>query len=466
LFNQRIWDARPGIGTDKSASPALTDGPSTQRVSVFQFLTTATNSMLQEPVFHASRDTKSSMENVFCQLQFNQRIWDARPGIGTDKFAWPALTDGPSTQRVSAFQFLTTATNSMLQEPVFHASRDTKSSRDNAFCQPSLNQRIWDARLGIGTDKSASPALKDGPSTQRVSAFQFLTTATNLMLQELVLHASRDTKSSMENVFCQLQFNQRIWDARPGIGTDKSASPALTDGPSTQRVSAFQFLTTATNSMLQEPAFHASRVMKSLRENVFCQPSLSQRIWDARPGIGTDKFASPALTDGPSTQRVSAFQFLTTATNLMLQEPAFHASRDTKSSRENVSCQPLLNQRIWDARLGIGTDKFASPALTDGPSTQRVSVFQFLTTATNSMLQEPAFHASRDTKSSMENVFCQLQFNQRIWDARPGIGTDKSALPALTDGPSTQRVSVFQFLTTATHGMLQVPVFHAIRDMN
>ena len=129
-------------------------------------------------------------------------------------------------------------------------------------------------------------------------------------------------------------------------------------------------------------------------------------------------------------------------------------------------CHQMPDQAIWDVKLGIGISKSASPALTDGPSTQRVSAFQFLTTATNSMLQEPVFHASRDTKSSMENVFCQLQFNQRIWDARPGIGTDKSASPALTDGPSTQRVSVFQFLTTATHGMLQEPVFHAIRDMN
>jgi hypothetical protein len=270
----------------------------------------------------------------------------------------------------------------------------------------------------------------------------------------------------MDNASCQPSLNQRIWDARPGIGTDKSASPALTDGPSTQRVSVFQFLTTATNSMPQEPVFHASRDTKSSRENVFCQLQFNQKIWDARLGIGTDKFALSAQPDGPSTQRVFAFQFPTTATNLMLQEPVFHASRDTKSSRENVFCQLLPNQKIWDVKLGIGTDKFVLSAQPDGPSTQRVFAFQFLTTATNSMLQEPVFHATRDTKSSRDNASCQLQFNQRIWDARPGIGTDKFASPALTDGPSTQRVSVFQFLTTATHGMLQEPVFHAIRDMN
>jgi hypothetical protein len=66
----------------------------------------------------------------------------------------------------------------------------------------------------------------------------------------------------MDNASCQPSLNQRIWDARPGIGTDKSASLALTDGPSTQRVSAFQFLTTATHGMLQEPVFHATKVMK------------------------------------------------------------------------------------------------------------------------------------------------------------------------------------------------------------
>ena len=144
----------------------------------------------------------------------------------------------------------------------------------------------------------------------------------------------------------------------------------------------------------------------------------------------------------------------------------FHAIKVMKSSRDNVSCQLQFKPKIWDVKLGIGTDKSASPALTDGPSTQRVSVFQFLTTATNSMPQEPVFHATRDTKSSRDNASCQLQFNQRIWDARPGIGTDKSASPALTDGLPTQRVFVFQFLTYANNMLLQELVNHAIKVMN
>jgi len=55
-----------------------------------------------------------------------------------------------------------------------------------------------------------------------------------------------------------------------------------------------------------------------------------------------------------------------------------------------------LNQPIWDAKFGIGTNKFVSNAQPDGPSTQRVSVFQFLTTATNGMLQEPVLLVIKD----------------------------------------------------------------------
>jgi hypothetical protein len=63
-------------------------------------------------------------------------------------------------------------------------------------------------------------------------------------------------------------------------------------------------------------------------------------------------------------------------------------------------------------------------------------------------------------------VFCHQMPDQAIWDVKLGIGISKSASPALTDGPSTQRVSAFQFLTTVTLGKLQEPAPHAIRDMN
>ena len=91
----------------------------------------------------------------------------------------------------------------------------------------------------------------------------------------------------------------------------------------------FQFLITVTNGMLQEPVLPVIKVMRSLKVNVFNQPFNNQLIWDARLGIGTDKFVSNAQPDGPSTQRVSVFQFLTTVINGMLQEPVPSATRVT-----------------------------------------------------------------------------------------------------------------------------------------
>ena len=191
----------------------------------------------------------------------NQLIWDAKFGIGTNKFVSNAQPDGPSTQRVFVFQFLTTVINGMLQEPALLVIKVTNWLKDNVFNQPFNNQLIWDVRLGIGTDKFVSNAQPDGPSTQRVSAFQFLTTAINGMLQELVLLVIKVTNWLKVNAFNQLFNNQPIWDVKLGIGTDKFVSNAQPDGPSTQRVSAFQFLTTVINGMLQEPALLATKVM-------------------------------------------------------------------------------------------------------------------------------------------------------------------------------------------------------------
>ena len=128
-------------------------------------------------------------------------------------------------------------------------------------------------------------------------------------------------------MFNQLFNNQLIWDVRLGIGTDKFVSNVQPDGPSTQRVPVFQFLTTATNGMLQEPVLPVIKAMKSLKDNVFNQPFNNQLIWDVRLGIGTDKFVSNAQPDGPSTQRVFVFQFLTTVINGMLQEPVPSATK-------------------------------------------------------------------------------------------------------------------------------------------
>jgi len=124
---------------------------------------------------------------VFNLLFNNQLIWDARPGIGTDKYVLNAQQDGPSTQRVYVFQYLITVINGMLQELAQFATRVTIWLMDNVFNLPFNNQPIWDVKLGIGTNKFVSNAQQDGPSTQMVSVFQFLTTVINGMLQEPVL---------------------------------------------------------------------------------------------------------------------------------------------------------------------------------------------------------------------------------------------------------------------------------------
>jgi hypothetical protein len=128
--------------------------------------------------------------------------------------------------------------------------------------------------------------------------------------------------------------------------------------------------------------------------------------------------------------------------------------------------QPFNNQPIWDARPGIGTDKYVFNAQPDGPSTQRAFVFQFLTIVINGMLQEPALLVIKDTVSSTDNVFNLLFNNQPIWDVKLGIGTNKYVLNAQQDGPSTQREPVFQFLTTVTNGTLQELVPLVILDIN
>jgi hypothetical protein len=84
----------------------------------------------------------------------------------------------------------------------------------------------------------------------------------------------------------------------------------------------FQLPINAPHGMLQEPALLVIKVMKSLKVNAFNQLFNNQPIWDVKLGIGTDKFVSNVLPDGPSTQREFVFQSLTTVIHGMLQEPA------------------------------------------------------------------------------------------------------------------------------------------------
>jgi len=66
----------------------------------------------------------------------------------------------------------------------------------------------------------------------------------------------------------------------------------------------------------------------------------------------------------------------------------------------------------------------------------------------------------------MANVLNQPSSTQLIWDVRLGIGTDKFALNAHQNGPSTHKEFAFQFLTNASNGMPQEPAHHATKDTN
>ena len=65
---------------------------------------------------------------------------------------------------------------------------------DNAFSRQPIppDLKISDVQLGIGRLKSASPALTNGPSMLKTSAFQFLTNAQLMMPLETALPATRD----------------------------------------------------------------------------------------------------------------------------------------------------------------------------------------------------------------------------------------------------------------------------------
>ena len=103
-----------------------------------------------------------------------------------------------------------------------------------------------------------------------------------------------------------------------------------------------------------------------------------------------------ALANGPSTPKVSVFQYQMIVDSIKKQVYVNLATRDTIWLKDNASSQlqTTLNQPISDVRLGTGTNKFVLSALPDGPSTPRVSVFQYQITATNGMLQEPVFLVS------------------------------------------------------------------------
>ena len=267
--------------------------------SAYQFLTIALLMTNQELALPASRDMTSRKENASSLISTTPTplIQDAVNGIGTTKSASLALTNGFSMLIKSVCQFLTNALLTMLQVPASLASRDMILKTENASSptptMPSL--LILDAVNGIGTTKSASPALTNGFSTLTRFACQFLTNVPPTMPQELVLHASRDMTSRKENASSLISTTPTplIQDAVNGIGTTKSASLALTNGFSMIIRSACQFLTNALLTMPLEPVLPASRDMTSRTENASSlnQTTPSLLILDVVSGIGATKSA-------------------------------------------------------------------------------------------------------------------------------------------------------------------------------
>ena len=117
-----------------------------------------------------------------------------------------------------------------------------------------LTPLIQDVEHGTGTIKSAFPAPKDGFSTTTKSVFPSLTNALQVTTKETALLASRDTILRKEPVSSQASITliPLIQDAEHGTGITKSVSPALKDGSSMIRKSAFQFLTNALQVMQME----------------------------------------------------------------------------------------------------------------------------------------------------------------------------------------------------------------------
>ena len=80
--------------------------------------------------------------------------------------------------------------------------------KDNASYQQRtlLHLLIWVVPNGTRISKSALNAQLDGPSTQRTYVSELLTTAIDLMLQELVLHALMVTLLAKVNVVSLTTF--------------------------------------------------------------------------------------------------------------------------------------------------------------------------------------------------------------------------------------------------------------------
>jgi len=135
---------------------------------------------------------------------------------------------------------------------------------------------------------------------------------------------------------------------------------------------------------------------------------------------------------------------------------------------ENVTSlnQTLPSLLILDVVFGIGITKFVSNAPTSGSSTLMESACPSLINVKLTLRMVPVLNATRAMTSKKDNA-CSLnptRPNLLILDVEPGIGTNKSALNAPTNGSSTLRTSVFPSLTNAKPTTQMEPVLNASKD--
>ena len=116
----------------------------------------------------------------------------------------------------------------------------------------------------------------------------------------------------------------------------------------------------------------------------------NQLMQDAEPGIGITKSVFHAQMDGFSIATMFVQLFLTYALQMINQETASLAIKDTILNKEPVSSQAstMLTPPIQDVEHGIGITKSAFHALKDGSSMIRKSAFQFQTNVLQVMPME------------------------------------------------------------------------------
>ena len=200
LKNLLIKDAEPGTGRTENALPAQITGSSTTWENVCLFPTNAIPSTGQEPVFHAMKDTTSTMEFAFLPLLRSLLMRDAEPGTGKPENALPVLTTGSSTMLESVCPSQISARPSIGQEPVSHVMKDTTLTTEFASSPLLRNHPTWDVELGTGRTENVWPVPTTGFSTMLEFVCPYQINAKLSTGQEPVFHATRDTTSTMESV--------------------------------------------------------------------------------------------------------------------------------------------------------------------------------------------------------------------------------------------------------------------------